>query len=162
MKSKTPIITALLLGIFLFTFHACKQEDQVPLMTCSDANTQTEDSCAFGGLDIYEIVEEMPYYGDLDTDLADYVLSDLEIPQIEEVTIGEIILQLVILKDGSHCFAGARGKNNMPEGSLHKTKDFVDNMPQNWTAGKQAGNFVHAYFKISIIIIDGKIDSIDY
>jgi len=85
MRTFTNII-----GILLF----CATVSLLPASAQTTASTQTDEY-------VYQSVEQMPQFPGGDAELMKYIQSHLQYPSVEDNITGHVVVQFVVMKDGS-------------------------------------------------------------
>ncbi len=156
MKIENRLFVALLICLTLIVSSSCSSDDKnentelVLYFDCSGKDT----------IEVFTLLPDMPFYGDLETDLSDYILSEITIASIEDIEAGTIRLRVLVFDTGEPCLSEVFG-DNVPEESLLGYASLIENM-DNWVPGKFSDEAVHAYTNIIIKIVDGVIESVTY
>lgn len=156
MKIHLPFLAIIIFPLFQLTFSSCKSDDDqqhgdfTENYQCITADTITE---------VFTVLEDPPVYGSNETDLSDYIISSIEIANLELIKNGEIALRLIIFDTGEPCLSNVIGKNT-PKASLLGHDSLINDM-SFWAPGKQRDTPRHSYAWITIKILDGEIESIN-
>lgn len=152
MRHQPQLLLIAMFTLFQIISSPCNSQDNQQLDDLSiDYDCIVKDTV----LEIYTRIVHPPIYGSNDKDLSDYIISSMEIVNIEQIVNGEIMFRIIIFETGEPCLTNVFG-TNVPKESLQGHESLINDMP-HWTPGKARDTPCHAYVLIAVKIINGKI-----